>query len=94
MRGYDAEWTTFAHEWIERYPWCGQRLDGRFYPEHSVCTALGERRAAECVDHIVALRAGGGKFDKRNLQSLCSNCNRRKGIALEGGLGRDRVIEP
>lgn len=86
-RGYDAEWATLAREWLARYPWCGQRLDGRLYPDDSACTHRGERVAAECVDHIQALRAGGRRLDRRNLQSLCSDCNRRKGIRSEGGLG-------
>jgi 5-methylcytosine-specific restriction protein A len=87
-RGYDTKWADFARRWLARFPWCGQRVDGVQYAEHSSCTALGRRELAACVDHIRALRAGGRHYDGANLQSLCGNCNRRKNIKSEGGFGR------
>jgi len=89
-RGYDGEWTQFSNAWLSRFPWCGQRADGALHPEHSECVRLGHRRYADCTDHIVALKDGGRRFDRGNLQSLCGDCNRRKGIELEGGFGRAR----
>jgi hypothetical protein len=89
-RGYDAEWHAFSKAWLSRFGWCGQRADGELHPEHSRCVQDGERRRAECTDHIVAMRDGGRRFDRGNLQSLCSDCNRRKAIAFEGGFGRPR----
>lgn len=38
----------------------------------------------EC-DHIVPL-ARGGKTEMSNLQTLCKECNRKKGIAVPGGI--------
>lgn len=90
-RGYDAKWASFSKQWLERYPWCGQRIDGARYAADSECTARGERNPAECVDHIEALAAGGRLYEGINLQSLCGACNRRKGIRLEGGFGRSKV---
>lgn len=89
-RGYDAEWQAFSKAWLSRFPWCGQRADGQLYAEHSRCVQEGERRAAACTDHIVALRDGGRRFDRGNLQSLCGGCNRRKAINSEGGFGRPK----
>lgn len=93
-RGYDTRWHGFARAWLARYPICGQRADGAIYTEASSCAALGRRTPAECVDHIQALRDGGRQYHVGNLQSLCSDCNRRKGIALEGGFGRPRLGNP
>jgi 5-methylcytosine-specific restriction endonuclease McrA len=90
-RGYDGKWATFARQWLERYPYCGQRIDGKIYTEDSECAQRGLRADAECVDHIQALKAGGKKFAGENLQSLCTRCNLRKGIAREGTFGRKPV---
>ena len=87
-RGYGPRWTAFARDWLVRYPWCGQRVDGRRYVNHSTCVARGLSTLADCVDHIASMRSGGQRFDPANLQSLCGNCNRRKNIATEGGFGR------
>jgi 5-methylcytosine-specific restriction endonuclease McrA len=78
-RGYTADWSAYARDWLARFPWCGQRMDGRFYPIHSHCTQRGERVRARVVDHIHALRDGGARLDPVNHQSLCASCNRRKG---------------
>jgi 5-methylcytosine-specific restriction protein A len=87
-RGYDAEWSKYSRAWLDRYPWCGQRADGQRHAEHSRCVQRGLATKAAVTDHIVALRAGGSRMDPRNHQSLCGPCNRRKGIASEGGFGR------
>jgi 5-methylcytosine-specific restriction endonuclease McrA len=89
-RGYDTEWQTFSRAWLARYRWCGQRADGGLHGEHSRCVQDGRKTPAQCTDHIVAMKHGGRRFDRGNLQSLCSDCNRRKNIALEGGFGRPR----
>jgi 5-methylcytosine-specific restriction protein A len=87
-RGYDEQWANYSRAWLARYPWCGQRVDGTIYPEHSRCAQQLTRTRAEVTDHIVAIKAGGSRLDPANHQSLCGACNRRKGIALEGGFGR------
>ena len=65
--------------WLRQFPWCGQRMDGRLYAEHSRCVQAGLRVRAECTDHIVPLREGGARLDPRNHQSLCLACNTAKG---------------
>lgn len=87
-RGYDGLWARYSREWLARFPWCGLRGDGLFHMEHSRCARNGERVAATVTDHIVAMKAGGARFDPRNHQSLCRGCNNRKSIEHEGGFGR------
>lgn len=77
-RGYGGEWPTYARAWLARFPWCGQRRDGRRYAEHSRCTAEGRWVRADVVDHIRSIRAGGTRLDPANHQSLCYACNNRK----------------
>lgn len=77
-RGYDWLWAAYAREWLARFPWCGQRQDGKFHVEHSRCAAEGRRVRAQVVDHIRSLRTGGARLDPANHQSLCASCNRRK----------------
>jgi 5-methylcytosine-specific restriction protein A len=79
QRHYTYRWTKYAAAWLLVFPWCGQRRDGAFYPEHSACVRRGERVRAEVVDHIVPLSAGGSVFDPVNHQSLCVRCNTLKG---------------
>lgn len=88
-RGYDAAWDKLSREWRRRFPVCGQRIDGHRYADHSRCTRDSRIVAAECVDHIVPIKAGGARLDPRNLQSLCLACNSRKAIDFEGGFGRN-----
>jgi 5-methylcytosine-specific restriction endonuclease McrA len=69
-----------SRAWLRRFPWCGQRGDGRLHTEHSRCAQRGERRRAAVTDHIVALREGGERLDPANFQSLCRGCNAAKAI--------------
>jgi 5-methylcytosine-specific restriction enzyme A len=78
-RGYDHLWSKLSAQWLRRYPWCGQRLGGEFWPVHSRCVRSGMRVRAGVVDHIQSLRDGGPRLDPRNLQSLCTSCNTAKG---------------
>jgi 5-methylcytosine-specific restriction endonuclease McrA len=77
-RGYSPAWDVYARSWLQRRPWCGQRWNGAFSSEHSRCVERGERVAATVVDHIVALKDGGDRFDPHNHQSLCASCNTAK----------------
>jgi len=78
-RGYGGRWPAYARSWLQQYPWCGQRQDGRMHAQHSVCVQLGQRVRATCVDHIRSIADGGSVFDPANHQSLCTSCNVRKG---------------
>jgi 5-methylcytosine-specific restriction enzyme A len=77
-RGYRTGWAEYARAWLARFPWCGQRADGRFYSDHSACTRRGQRVRARVVDHIRSLASGGALLDATNHQSLCFSCNARK----------------
>ncbi len=56
QRGYDAEWQAFRADFLKLNPICSV--------EH--CTA-----PATDIDHITALRDGGGKLDPRNCRPFC-----------------------
>jgi 5-methylcytosine-specific restriction endonuclease McrA len=77
-RGYAPEWAPAARAWLARFPYCGQRQDGRLCPDQSRCARLGLRVPARVVDHIRSLASGGALLDPANLQSLCYSCNNRK----------------
>lgn len=77
-RGYDHRWDEFSKRWLARFPWCGQRQDGRFYAEHSRCVQQGQRTLAQVTDHIVPLVQQGAHCDEDNSQSLCVRCNSAK----------------
>ena len=93
-RSEQDSWRAHTQGWAKSrrrgssVPLCGMRQDGQLHAVHSQCVQRGETTRATCTDHIQALNAGGSQFDEANLQSLCGDCNRRKGIALEGGFGR------
>lgn len=78
-RGYTTQWDAFSLRWLARFPWCGERADGRRHPEHSRCTQAGQWTLAEVTDHIVPLSKGGTNCDEANSQSLCGRCNKAKG---------------
>jgi 5-methylcytosine-specific restriction endonuclease McrA len=74
-RGYDRTWHTYARAWLQRFPICGQRADGRLHAEHSACVRAGDHTRARVVDHIVPLAAAGARLEPSNHQSLCTACN-------------------
>jgi HNH endonuclease len=51
--------------------------------DQGVCCNCGSNESLE-FDHIIPLAMGGGNTE-RNLQLLCEDCNRRKGVTLGGG---------
>ncbi len=44
------------------------------------CLKKGKRSKATIVDHVVAIKQGGDRFNPINLQSLCWSCHSRKSI--------------
>lgn len=76
---YGPGWTVYAKQWLVRFPWCGQRMDGQLHAEHSACVRRGARVQARVVDHIRSVASGGAVLDPRNHQSLCRSCNVVKG---------------
>lgn len=80
QRGYTNRWAAYSKARLARYPLCV----GYPHGYHGSTPTL-----ATCTDHVLSARAHPDRFwDERNHQSLCADCNRRKGIAEEGGLGR------
>jgi len=63
------------------YRWA--KLSRAFRAEHPLCAECFRRgiiRPATCVDHIVPWPiCADNFFDRTNLQSLCEDCNNRKG---------------
>ena len=93
QRGYDYQWSMFSKRWLERHPICGERADGKLYPEFSRCVQQGLSVAATCTDHIVSMRNGGAKYDETNLGSLCTSCNSRKRNLIDG-VNRGKGLKP
>ena len=65
----------------------------RAHPLCVACARIGRVRAAQEVDHVVPLHAGGAD-DARNLQGLCRPCHAAKtardaGHKLRGSFGAD-----
>ncbi|TVS19297.1 MAG: HNH endonuclease [Gammaproteobacteria bacterium] len=65
-RGYDSRWTRLRNWFIRAHPLCAW------------CAESGRTSAAQIVDHIVPIRAGGARLEESNLQSLCRSCHAKK----------------
>lgn len=66
-RGYDTAWEKFSRDYRARNPLCVE------------CLRKGITSMATVVDHKRRLRdCPELKFDKRNLQSLCTACHNAK----------------
>ena len=80
QRGYTNRWADYSKARLARHPWCVGYPVGH----HAGLPVL-----ATCTDHILSAKARPDLFwDEANHQSLCADCNSRKGIAEEGGFGR------
>lgn len=67
------------------------RLSRAFRAEHPLCAEClrkGIIKEAEVVDHIIPWPVCKDFYDRSNLQSLCAECNRLKGIR-----DRDTVLK-
>lgn len=60
------EWRSLRARHLRRSPWC------------VVCLQVGFRTRANEVDHVRAVRLGGGALTPGNLQSLCGKHHRQK----------------
>lgn len=67
-RYHTARWAKLSRRWRIQHPLCES------------CRQRGIIRAAECVDHIIPAPICEDFYDEKNLQSLCNDCNMRKGI--------------
>ena len=65
------------------HTWRWTKLSRAFRAEHPLCAECQRRgiiTPATCVDHIVPWPICADNFyDKTNLQSLCEDCNNKKG---------------
>jgi len=78
-RGYDRQWQIRRGLFLQRYPLCGMRPDGRA-PVMSACAEHGRRTVATLVDHVDPHRGDRAKFwnERENWQSLCASCHAAK----------------
>lgn len=78
-RGYTNKWDRYSKQRLSEHPYCVG------YP-----TGIHRTKVlADVTDHILSAVAYPEMFDDpTNHQSLCHDCNKRKAIELEGGLGR------
>lgn len=74
QRGYDRHWQRIRAWRLAECPWCED------------CRDRGEMVAANEVDHVIAILAGG-THDVANLRCLCKSCHTRKTNRVDGGLG-------
>lgn len=73
-------WRETSKRNLALHPWCVGYPGG----VHG-----NQRVLAQCTDHIKPVKDYPELcFDPSNHQSICHDCNRRKGIAEEGGFGR------
>jgi 5-methylcytosine-specific restriction protein A len=78
-RGYTRQWSEYSRTFLRVNPICVGYPHGHH----------GERIVpSEVTDHIEAAVAHPELFwEPSNHQALCGDCNKRKAIELEGGLG-------
>jgi len=62
----DRKWRKYAKQFLSVNPYC------------MACMMANVVERATVADHIQPIRAGGRKFDRCNLQALCTSCHNRK----------------
>jgi 5-methylcytosine-specific restriction enzyme A len=79
QRGYGAQWRKRRDLFLDLYPLCGMRPDGRA-PVLSHCHDDGRLTPAYQVDHVVPHRGDPALFwdEQGNWQALCQDCGIRK----------------
>jgi 5-methylcytosine-specific restriction enzyme A len=82
QRGYTRAWHVRRRLFLQRYPLCGMRPDGR-PPVMSRCADLGLETVADQVDHVVPHGGNHARFwdEAGNWQALCAACGARKSQA-------------
>ena len=87
-RGYTAQWQRYRAHWLREHPLCGERVDGKRYPEHSYCAQQDAVVAGDVVDHIRPHRGDEClMWGEDNHQTLCRPCHNRKTATEDGGFG-------
>ena len=82
QRGYGYRWQKIRAVYLRAHPICADP-----FGVHQQAGQLAV--AAEDVDHITPLQAGGSNRAE-NLQALCHSCHSRKTATENGGWGRGR----
>ena len=67
-RYHTPRWIKLSQRWRIAHPLCEE------------CKRKGIITPAQCVDHIIPAPICEDFFDESNLQSLCYECNMRKGF--------------
>lgn len=81
-RGYDADWDEISISHRRRFPFC------RF------CAQIGRDTLAAVVDHILPAREFPElRRDRKNHQSLCSECHDRTKQRMEAYARKARCLE-
>lgn len=60
------EWVLLSRQVRQEEPFCKE------------CLKKGITKLSEVADHIIAIKNGGAKLDRKNLQGLCRPCNNAK----------------
>lgn len=63
-----ARWRRLSKRWRDAHPLCEE------------CKRNGIIKPADCVDHIIPIAMCDDFYDETNLQSLCNECNMKKGF--------------
>ena len=74
--GYNREWKKYRAWYLKQHPFCVE------------CKKEGILKLANVVDHIIAVRKGGGFWDTNNHQSLCTAHHNSKTVKEDGGFGK------
>lgn len=99
QRGYTRRWSEYSKARLRRHPLCvgyprGYHgytvVEGENGDEIINQTSDARLVLAEVTDHGESAAAHPELFwEPSNHQSLCTDCNKRKAIEVEGGFGRD-----
>lgn len=64
---HSARWTKVSRAWRAAHPLCEE------------CRRNGVLKAGEVTDHIIPFPVCKDFFDDKNFQTLCQDCNNKKG---------------
>jgi len=77
-----------------RYPPNWWKIRKQVLTEHPLCQPCernGKLAIALEVDHITPIRNHGDKIDRKNLQSICRECHRKKSAAECQAYSREQL---